>query len=198
MNKIDEILNGTPEKNLHFKDTTSLKWKRDFLEFFIDKKLKSCLEIGTHQGLSTRILSSVFGHVWTVESNEKRWKLAKEYNSNESNITFILGDAYVDETYSTIPTSMDVVFIDCGHDVYEVLSDIERAIALCDDEVYIVFDDYGHPETGVKEAIEQSKRKYNIETISFIGQEDGFFVTRKDGSTFQLEDNEGIIMRYSK
>ena len=35
------ILDGVVEKNLQHKDTTSLKWKKDVIDFFHSKKLKS-------------------------------------------------------------------------------------------------------------------------------------------------------------
>ena len=50
-----DVLKDIPEKNLEFKDTTSLKWKKDVIDFFNDKNLDSCLEIGTCKGMTTRI-----------------------------------------------------------------------------------------------------------------------------------------------
>ena len=51
---------------------------------------------------------------------------------------------------------MDVVFIDCMHTYDGVISDINTALSLMDEEkgIYFIFDDHGHPiSTGVKQAI---------------------------------------------
>ena len=55
-----EVLKNIPEKNLDNKGTTSLKWKKDVIDFFTGKNIDKCLEIGTHKGHSTRILSELF------------------------------------------------------------------------------------------------------------------------------------------
>ena len=89
-----KILEGISEKNLEHKDTTSLKWKRDVIDFFYDKNLKLCLEVGTCYGVTTKVLSSLFDNVDTIEFNEKRFERAKEYCSGIDNIRFILNDAY--------------------------------------------------------------------------------------------------------
>jgi len=47
MKTTEEILEGIPDKYGSEKNTTSLKWKTDVIEFFRDKNLQSCLEIGT-------------------------------------------------------------------------------------------------------------------------------------------------------
>ena len=66
MNKYD-ILNDIPDKREQVK-TTSLKFKKDLIDFFgNDYKNKRCLEIGTHKGYTTRILSNLFKKVVTCE-----------------------------------------------------------------------------------------------------------------------------------
>jgi len=55
-----DILKGIPDKRQD-KNTTSLKFKKDLIEFFgEDYKDKICLEIGTSKGYSTRLLSFLF------------------------------------------------------------------------------------------------------------------------------------------
>ena len=73
------ILDGVVEKNLQHKDTTSLKWKKDVIDFFHSKKLKSCLEVGTCHGVTAKVLSSLFVNVDTIEFNPNRMAKAKEY-----------------------------------------------------------------------------------------------------------------------
>ena len=48
------ILDSIPDKTQD-KQTTSLKFKQDVIEFFKDKNLDTCLEIGTNHGWTTRI-----------------------------------------------------------------------------------------------------------------------------------------------
>ena len=66
----NKILKGIPDKRQD-KDTTSLKFKRDLIEFFgEDYKDKICLEIGTNKGYSTKILSFLFKKVITCENDQ--------------------------------------------------------------------------------------------------------------------------------
>ena len=49
-----DILNGIPDKTQE-KNTTSLKFKKDLIEYLGDDyKDKTCLEIGTNKGYTTR------------------------------------------------------------------------------------------------------------------------------------------------
>ena len=55
MNQVKKILKGIPEKQGRHKNTTSLKWKKDLIEFFINNNLNKCLEIGACNGKTTKI-----------------------------------------------------------------------------------------------------------------------------------------------
>ena len=66
MEKISDILKDIPEKNLESKDTTSLLWKQDVIDFFYNKNLTNCLEIGTCTGMTTKILGHLFNEVYTI------------------------------------------------------------------------------------------------------------------------------------
>lgn len=189
-----------PEKNLDFKDTTSLKWKRDFIEFFMDKNLENCLEIGTHRGYSTTMLSKLFKHVWTVEFNESRMNDAMKVNENNDNITFIQADAYNPMTFSYMPKEMDVIFIDCVHTHEAVIYDIQTALRMArtGSTVYLVFDDYGHSESrGVNSAVNQAIQG-GLTLEKYIGEDPGFVVNRTNGTNFSLIDREGIILSFTK
>ena len=62
-----DILNGIPDKTQE-KNTTSLKFKKDLIEYLGDDyKDKTCLEIGTNKGYTTRILSFLFKKVSPVK-----------------------------------------------------------------------------------------------------------------------------------
>ena len=194
------ILKDFPEKNMYHKDTTSLKWKEDLINFFKDKNLKSCLEIGTCKGVTTKVLSYLFNQVYTIENNPSRFNDAKKFCQDRNNINFILGDVYNDNTYLNFPQSFDAVVIDCMHLYPHVISDINRALSFFNETtgLYLIFDDYGHPEsTGVKTAIDEAINM-GLKVETHIGQSPGFTVERIDGSKFTIIHQEGIILSYGK
>jgi len=194
---LTEILKNTPEKDGANKDTTSLKWKKDFLEFFINKNLDKCLEIGTCKGKTTKILSKIFNEVWSIEFNLKRINQAKEFCKEETNIKFIHGDVYNNTTYNNFPSSFDIAIIDCVHEYNNVMFDINRALSFFNGEkIYLVFDDYGHPtHPGVKRAIDDSI-KQGLKLEKYIGEEPGFTVNRTNNTFFTLTSKEGVILSY--
>ena len=86
MNQVKKILKGIPEKQGRHKNTTSLKWKKDLIEFFINNNLNKCLEIGACNGKTTKILSKIFKEVWSIEFDLKRLNKAKIKEVNFKNI----------------------------------------------------------------------------------------------------------------
>ena len=195
---IDKILEGIPDKGNAFKDTTSLKWKRDVLEFFINKNLRNCLEIGTWIGHTTKILSNVFDNVWSIEFQPHRHLRAKETCNGIDNITLVLGDAYDDNTYKNFPKSFDAVVIDCDHSFEGVIRDINRAASFIGEsnKIYFIFDDYGHSEqTGVNQAVNHALQS-GLTFEAYIGKEPGTVIHRDNGTFFTLVDWEGIITSY--
>lgn len=193
---MQNILDRIPDKT-EYKNTTSLKFKADLIEFFKDKELKTCLEIGTNHGHTTHILSYLFDHVYTVDLHQSNIDIAKQVNSTRDNITFIVGDAYKAETYKDVP-NLDAAFIDCMHTYRGVLSDIQTALDRCSSEgIYLVFDDYAHPtSTGVYEAIEEAI-KQGLKRELYIGEKAGFTYSQQTNPTTLLRD-EGIILSYGK
>ena len=194
-----EVLKNIPEKNLDDKGTTSLKWKKDIIDFLVDKNLDRCLEIGTHKGHSTKVLSELFKEVYTIEHQQQLIDRAKETCKDCNNIHYIYGDAYKDDTYKNLPNSFNAVVIDCVHIEEFVLTDIQRALSHFFNEeegIYLIFDDYGHPEsTGVNSAINKAIND-GLKIEKYIGEEPGFIVTRNNGTTITLIDREGIILSY--
>ena len=174
MNKYD-ILNDIPDKRKQVK-TTSLKFKKDLIDFFGDDyKDKRCVEIGTHKGYTTRVLSELFKEVISCENNIDLINFAKDLNKDKNNIQFLQKDVY---TTSWNFKDIDVVFIDCNHEYSYVVRDINNAISLCETnkELLIVFDDYGlqNPWRGVKDAVNdflEQNPKFNL--VKFIGEDKG-------------------------
>jgi protein-L-isoaspartate O-methyltransferase len=85
----NKILKGIPDKRQDT-DTTSLKFKRDLIEFFEkDYQDKTCLEIGTNKGYTTRMLSFLFKNVITCENDWDLLKFAEDVNKDRDNIEFL-------------------------------------------------------------------------------------------------------------
>jgi len=193
-----KILEGISEKNLEHKDTTSLKWKRDVIDFFYDKNLKLCLEVGTCYGVTAKVLSSLFDNIDTIEFNPRRIARAKQYCDGIENINFLLENAYDVKTYDNLNQYYDVVVIDCMHLYENVIFDINQALTRMnpDTGVYLVFDDYGHPDSpGVHSAINEAIDA-GLVVESKIGEPAGFTVNRTDGTKFTTIHQEGIILSY--
>jgi len=201
MKTTKEILDGIPDKYGSEKNTTSLKWKEDVIEFFRNKELISCLELGTWHGRSTRILSEIFKDVWTVELVQHRVDNAREFCKDKSNITFVCGNAYLDKTYRRFPQHFDVVVIDCDHTHSSVIKDIERGLSYArpGSIQYFVFDDYGHSELeGVHTGIKHCIKKYGLRVENYIGHPAGTTINRGKKPPFTLFDYEGLIVSSEK
>jgi len=129
MYNYEEILQGIPDKKEN-KNTTSHKFKKDLLEFFSDKSIKTCLEIGANWGYTTRVLSYVAEKVYAIDHSDDNIKKVIENNRGRKNISCIVGDAYSNMTYMTITDEIDLCFIDCVHDYSNVKEDIERCLRM--------------------------------------------------------------------
>ena len=190
----EQILKDIPDKRQD-KDTTSLKFKKDLIEFFgEDWKDKTCLEIGTNRGYTTRILSSLFKKVITCEHKQNLIDFAKEVNKDRDNVEFINKDVYrTNWNFEDI----SVVFIDCDHEINSVLSDINNSINLCKpgEELLIIFDDYGldNPWEGVKEAISKYEDNSRFKIVKEIGHSKGW---NYKPNKF-LREVEGVICKFT-
>lgn len=201
MKTTGEILDGIPDKYGSEKNTTSLKWKEDVIEFFRDKGLKSCLELGTWHGRSTKILSEIFEEVYTVEYLPHRVEEARKFCEDRSNITFICGDAYNDSTYKNFPDYFDVVVVDCDHTFHSVLADIGRGLKYKrpNKALYFVFDDYGHSELkDVHRGIDFCIKNEPLKVEKYIGHAAGTVINRGDKPPFTLFDYEGLIASFEE
>ena len=193
--KISSIIDNIPDK-IQDKNTTSLKFKKDLIEYLGDDyKDKICLEVGTSKGYSTRILSFLFKKVITIENNSELVDFAKKFNEDIDNIDYYLGDVYQSEW--GFDEDIQVVFIDCNHEISYVLSDIQNSINLCKDgqELLLVFDDYGldNPWEGVKEAIQKYDDNPKFSILKEIGHSKGWNYK----SEKFLREVEGVICKYS-
>lgn len=167
-----DFLTGIPDKRVD-KNTTSLKFKQDLIDFFYPLQLKNCVEVGTSLGYSTRILSFLFNNVTTIDIEYQNIQKALSFNSDRSNITFLHGNASESDWSTDI--KYDVSFIDADHSYAHVISDTEQSIRNGIDNMYIVFDDYGLPEStpSVKMAVDEMISNGTIKLIKHIGEPAG-------------------------
>jgi hypothetical protein len=189
---IDNILANIPDKRFD-KNTTSHKFKRDLIEFFQGKDLLYCIEVGTNVGYSTRLLSMLFNRVTTIDNDIHKIRQAIEFNSDRTNIEFLVGDVYTSDW--GIESPADVIFIDAIHTYEHVLQDISNAINYSYPGAYMVFDDYGLPTlSGVKQAIDEMIDNKTLTFITHVGEHKGD--SPRPG--IPLVDREGIITMITK
>lgn len=183
-----DFLTGIPDKRVD-KNTTSLKFKQDLIDFFYPLQLKNCVEVGTSLGYSTRVLSFLFDDVTTIDIEYQNIQKALSFNSDRSNITFLHGNA--SESDWGIDIKYDVSFIDANHSYAHVISDAEQSIRNGIDHMYIVFDDYGLPEStpSVKMAVDEMLSNGTLKLIKYIGEPAG----NEPRQGRPLIDWEGII-----
>ena len=166
----DYILNIIDNKGKN-KNTTSRKFKEDILRLFGESyKDKIMLELGCHQGNTTRVYSECFSKVIAVERSEQNIEIAKENCNDVSNVEFINMDVYSNDF--NIP-QVDVVHVDAGHTFQEVIYDIERLVKILDNPTFI-FDDYGHVGRTVRDAINTKLQDGTIKLVTYIGEDKGF------------------------
>lgn len=193
----DIVFQGIPDKS-EYKETTSIKFKEDLIEFFNDSKFKkkTVLELGTNHGHTTRILSFLFETVITMDWREEpNLRMARELNHDRDNITYIQKNVYEEDWH--IDETIDVFFIDCVHDFRHVYSDIINCCNLSNKESYFIFDDYGigsyYQEGGVKAAVDKfSEEHKGFNIIKEIGISKG--EVRSVGKP--LLASEGVIVKY--
>jgi predicted O-methyltransferase YrrM len=164
---VTELLDGVQHKDTA-KYTTSRKFKKDIIDIFHNDQYKNTtiLELGTSQGQSTKLLSKIFKHVYTVEWNDWNLEQAKLRCEGCDNITFIKADLY-NESWQ-LPKA-DVVFIDAGHEYHHVISDINNSLKYLDNPIFI-FDDYGLPPGEVRKAILEKVEDGSLKLNKFIGE----------------------------
>jgi hypothetical protein len=180
---IEEILTNIPDKFQH-KTTTSHKFKRELFEFFNKEefKNKTCLEIGSNIGYTTRVLSYLFKDV--IGFNLENVDVARNFNIDRPNVKFYAQDVY----NTTFPTNYgDVFLVDAEHTYDAVISDTIRSLTFqSSDKKYFIYDDYGaFPE--IKQAITDLIQHDKIEIVKYIGHGPGSNFTRP------LFDYEGVI-----
>jgi len=165
------IINKVQNKNKD-KSTTSSKFKEDIYRTFREQKYKNMtlLELGCHQGNTTRIYAECFGKVIAVERDESNLMKAKEMCKDVNNVEFICADVY-DRDFK-LPKA-DAVHIDAGHTYEQVIYDIDRCIETMGNPI-IIMDDYGHEGKTVRNAINDKMTEGKLQLFTHIGEDRGY------------------------
>tara|TARA_Y100000310_G_C20320439_1_gene640489 strand:- start:30 stop:650 length:621 start_codon:yes stop_codon:yes gene_type:complete len=176
--KKQEILDGAVGKlDPGSRGTTTVKFKSDLIDYFMDKNLNSILELGTWGGHTTRILSYLFKKVITVDipKDFERRILgpgqAADINKDRDNITYTPLDLYHDVWNFE---QQDAVFIDAQHTYDTCRLDISNSLKLLSIGGYLVFDDFSNPmdNYGVRRIVNHYIESGVLVADKFIGEED--------------------------
>jgi hypothetical protein len=196
----EEIFKNVPDKS-EMNWTTTHKFKDDLLDYFGDEfKNKNCLEVGTFQGHTTRILSFLFNKVITIDINQEWIEKARNLNNDRNNIEYYVGDIYdwiepgvTSLYYDTFKDEeVDVVFIDAIHKYHQVVFDTINSIKTCG-TCHLVYDDYGLLDE-VKSAVDDMINTGMIEVVQYIGGQKDELVNPTSVNKY-LKDREGIICK---
>ena len=175
------------------KNTTSHKFKHDLFNFFNKLDINFCIEIGTYDGWTTRILSNLCNNTTTIDHDINHLKKAMQHNDDYYNMEYMHGDVYNSDW--GLDDTIDLVFIDCVHDYRHVESDIENSIKYASTNMYLVFDDYGLVSE-VKRAVDDWVESKKIQFVTHIGDSAGTKYPHRNDAI--LHDSEGIICKYIK
>jgi hypothetical protein len=198
MISFDTIVKGFPDKK-DYPNTTSLKFKKDLYNFFFDSKFRDvkALEIGSHRGHTTKVMSHLFKEVITMNINPKGddW-----IPVNRENIKYIVNDVYNGRPWHTSVSNdvlddyfydIEVIFLDGLRGYENVKMDLAQAIQLQprNKKKYIIIQDYGNAKfDGVKHAVDEVCWWGHMEIVKGIGYPVG-----TEHGTMKYEDWEAVI-----
>ena len=180
----DYFLNRVVHKDKWCK-TTSRKFKEDVLRIFRDRKMDSCIEIGSCRGDTTRVLAECFKKVYSFEQSSDNITYIKERCSDVDNVEISQADVY--DSNFEIP-DVSVAFIDAGHSTELVKKDISRFLNK-NPNLVLVFDDYGQKDESIKKAILDT----GVKISRHIGEYNGFKFNRINGEEVTMIGREGVI-----
>ena len=144
--------------------TCSDKMRIDLGNFFRDNTFKIA-EIGSYKGYTTRILSTFFQEVYSVDNLE--WNpFNKHYNRDLRNIHYVTLDLYKDD-WNVLPDNIEVVFIDAVHTYQACQSDLLNAAKRFKLLKYVIFNNYVW--NGVKQLVDEYVFSKKLKVEARIG-----------------------------
>ena len=181
------------------KSTTSKKFKSDLIDNFAHENSKdyTCLEVGTHWGYTTNVLSHLFKDVITIEGVSENVEKAIDINKDRDNIKYIHDELYLQPWWNFNLPPYQVAFIDAGHQYHQCVSDTWNVITHCkSDFLYIIYDDFGNPHfsNGVARCVTDYVKSGHLKLIGGIGEAKGF----EFKPNTKLNNTEGVITLWQK
>jgi len=198
MISFDTIVKGFPDKK-DYPNTTSLKFKKDLYNYFFDSKFRDvkALEIGSHRGHTTKVMSHLFKEVITMNINPKGDDWIPMGNEN---IKYIVNDAYNGLPWHTSVSNdvlddyfydIEVIYVDALRGYENVKMDLAHALQLQprNKKRYIIIEDYGNVKfDGVKHAVDEVCWWGHMEIVKGIGYPAG-----TEHGTMKYNDWEAVI-----
>jgi len=198
MISFDTIVKGFPDKK-DYPNTTSLKFKKDLYNYFFDSKFRDvkALEIGSHRGHTTKVMSYLFKEVITMNINPKGDDWIPMGNEN---IKYIVNDAYNGLPWHTSVSNdvlddyfydIEVIYVDALRGYENVKMDLAHALQLQprNKKRYIIIEDYGNVKfDGVKHAVDEVCWWGHMEIVKGIGYPAG-----TEHGTMKYNDWEAVI-----
>jgi hypothetical protein len=186
------LLAGIPDKS-EWRTTTSHKFKTDLIEFFSDEKYgdETALEIGTHMGHTTYVLSHLFNNVITINKNP----IDENYFCvGIDNIQYLVMNSYRPQGWPHWDwRKVSVCLIDAGHVYDAVKLDIQNALKLPKKNKFLIFDDFGKENNGVNQAVEEMVWLGHMDIVAYIGHEKGDVIKTDGQKDLVFTDYEGVI-----
>lgn len=193
---IHELISAIGEDKHTNPTTTSDQFKIDLYTFCIENDVKYSVELGTHKGQTSRILSFCCNEVHTINISENSLIEAKKLNSDRSNIIYYAYDLYANAVnLHKLPIGIDydridLMLIDAGHGYANVIDDVYK-VNIVSKGIYLCFDDYGLIED-VNRAVNDLISIRYMTPISNIGMPMGYDF--KNGRILKYA-SEGIICK---
>ena len=151
-----KAIRQTPDMSEDFMTTTHL-FKAHLAEFFCSTSDRgTVLELGVHEGFTTRLLASIFQRVLAVDYNETALELAASMDVNLVNVVFLMFDLTLPGWASMIRKNrVDAVVVDAGHAFENVVEDALQTLRNFPSVKHVVFDDYYLPlvQAGVRHLV---------------------------------------------
>jgi hypothetical protein len=190
-----ENLNRIPDKH-QWKTTTSRLFKVNLLQLLSNRNKMKWIELGSAQGHTTLILSSIADTVVSVDFDDENCKKIEELGMN--NVTTKSFDLYSTDFEDYMKESkFNAAFIDAIHDEEHVSIDIKNC-RNAGVELF-VFDDYGGFQ-GVRSAVDNfiaSLKNDNVKhRVTYVGMYPGGVY---ENTHYKILQNwEGIIVELAK